>query len=164
VTGSILQINTSRGGLPKRAIAEAQVTTAGIAGDEHAHPRFHGGPRKALLLIAAEGIEELIAQGFPLFFGALGENLTTRGLDRRWFRSGQRYRAGEVILEFTTMRIPCDQLDIYGPGIQDAIYDARVKAGDHTSPRWGLSGFYASVLQPGLIRPGDPIMLLEELA
>jgi MOSC domain-containing protein YiiM len=36
--------------------------------------------------------------------------------------------------------------------------------GDHTSPRWGLSGFYASVLQPGAIRPGDPIQLLEALA
>jgi len=165
MTGSILQINVSRGGMPKRSIPEGEVTSLGITGDDHAHPQFHGGPRKALLLIASEGIEELIAQGFPLFFGALGENITTRGIDRRWMRSGQRYRIGaEVLIELTRLREPCDQLSIYGPGIQSAVFDAQTKAGDPASPRWGLGGFYAAVLQGGTIRPGDPIQLLEELA
>jgi MOSC domain-containing protein YiiM len=164
VPASIVQINVSRGGVPKRPIAEALVTTLGLAGDEHAHPQIHGGPRQALLLITAEGIDELIEQGFPLFAGALGENLTTRGLDRRSLRVGQRYRTPNVIFELTKPRAPCEQLDVYGTGIQKAVYDAQVKAGDPGSPRWGLSGFYASVISPGPMRPGDPIVLLEELA
>jgi MOSC domain-containing protein YiiM len=164
MSGSILQINVSRGGVPKRAIPEAEVNTLGIVGDACAHPAIHGGPRQALLLITSEGIEELTALGFPLFHGALGENLTTRGLDRRTLRVGQRHRIGNVIVEITKVRVPCDTLSVYGAGIQAAMYDKQVKAGDPASSRWGLSGFYTSVLQPGRIRMGDPISLLEELA
>ena len=87
-------VDVSRGGLPKRAIPEAELTLLSIAGDLCAHPQFHGGPRQALLLISAEGIDELAALGFPLFHGALGENITTRGLDRRMWRVGQRWRIG----------------------------------------------------------------------
>jgi MOSC domain-containing protein YiiM len=164
VSASIIQINISRGGVPKRPIPAGEVTSLGLDGDHHAHPEFHGGASQALLVITAEGIDELIAQGFPLFAGALGENLTTRGLDRRALRLGQRYRTPNVILELTKLRAPCDQLSVYGYGIQRAVYDAQVQAGDASSPRWGLGGFYASVIQPGTIRPGDPIILLEELA
>lgn len=164
VAGSVAQINISRGGVPKHAIPQGQVNALGIVGDDHAHPQFHGGPRKALLLITSEGIDELIAQGFPLFAGALGENLTTRGIDRRWMRAGQRYRVGDVLIELTRLREPCYQLSPYGPGIQAALYDEQTQAGDPASPRWALGGFYASVLQAGTIRAGDPIELLEELA
>jgi MOSC domain-containing protein YiiM len=150
--------------VPKRPIPEGDVTTLGITGDDHAHPQIHGGQQQALLIITSEGIDELIAQGFPLFAGALGENLTTRGLDRRALRIGQRYRTPNVIFELTRMREPCYQLLVYGSGIQKAVYDAQVQAGDPSSPRWGLGGFYASVIRPGMIRPGDPITLLEELA
>lgn len=163
LAGIILQISVSRGGIPKRSIPEGEVTTLGIAGDEHAHPQFHGGPRQALLMVTQEGVDELIAQGFPLCAGALGENLTTRGLDRRAMRTGQRYRTPGIIIELTKIRVPCEQLSVYGRGIQNAVYDAQVKAGDPFSPRWALSGFYASVIRPGTIRAGDPIELLEEL-
>jgi len=163
MTGSILQINISPGGIPKRPIPEAHVTTEGVRGDRWAHPAIHGGPRKAVLIVTSEGIAELIAQGFPLFAGALGENLTTAGLDRRLMRAGQRFRAGEAFLEITKLRSPCTTLDVYGPGIQRAVYDAQVKAGDPSSPRWGLGGFYAQVLKPGAIRPHDIITLVEQV-
>jgi MOSC domain-containing protein YiiM len=163
MTGSISQINISPGGVPKRPIPEATITTDGIRGDSWAHPNIHGGPRQALLLITSEGLDELIAQGFPLYPGALGENLTTTGLDRRRLRLGQRYRIGDVFFELTKMRGPCSTLDIYGPGIQRAVYDAQVKAGDATSPRWGLAGFYAQVLHAGVIRPHDIITLVDQV-
>jgi MOSC domain-containing protein YiiM len=163
MTGSILQVNISPGGVPKRPILEAEVTPSGIRGDSWRNPQIHGGPKQALLLIASEGIEELIAQGYPLYPGALGENLTTQGLDRRQMRAGQRYRAGEVLLEITNLRGPCSTLDVYGPGIQRALYDAQVKAGDPSSPRWGLGGFYAQVLKAGVIRPHDIITLVDQV-
>jgi MOSC domain-containing protein YiiM len=163
MTGSILQVNISPGGIPKRPIQEAIVTAEGIRGDAWAHPDIHGGLRQALLLITSEGIAELVAQGFPLYPGALGENLTTAGLDRKQMRVGQRYRAGEVFLEITKLRAPCNTLNIYGEGIQRALYDARVKAGDATTPCWGLGGFYARVLAPGIIRPHDIISLVDQV-
>jgi MOSC domain-containing protein YiiM len=161
-SASVLQINASPGGLPKRPIAAGIVTPLGIRGDGHAHPQVHGGPRKAILLITAEGIDELKEQGFPLYHGAMGENLTTRGLNRRAVRIGQRYRIGEVLLQITKLRQPCDTLNAYGPGIQKAIYDQEAKAGNVDSPVWGLGGFYASVVKPGTIHPGDHIHLLDE--
>jgi MOSC domain-containing protein YiiM len=154
VGGCVLQISVSRGGLPKRAIPEGDVTPLGIAGDDQAHPEIHGGSEQAILLIASESIAELTAEGYPLYPGALGENVTTVGLDRRQWRAGQRWRIGPVIVELTKLRAPCSQLNVYGPGIQKAIY-----AADPSSPRWAMSGFYARVIQPGKIHPGDPISL-----
>jgi MOSC domain-containing protein YiiM len=163
MTGSVLQINMSKGGVPKLPLAEAQVTPLGIEGDLHTHPDIHGGPRQALLLIAAEGLDELTRAGFALYPGALGENITTQGLDRRAWRLGQRWSIGpEVIVELTKIRGPCNTIQVYNPGIQTAIYDAAVKAGDPSSPRWGLSGFYARVVRPGPIRRGDAIALLDQ--
>jgi MOSC domain-containing protein YiiM len=164
LTGTILQISISPGGIPKRALPEALITPEGIRGDRWSHPNIHGGPNQALLLITSEGIDALVAQGFALYPGALGENLTTLGLDRRQFRVGQRYRAGEVLLEITKRRAPCATLNVYGPAIQRAVFDPEVKAGDAASPRWGLSGFYARVLKGGTLRPSDPIALVAQLA
>jgi MOSC domain-containing protein YiiM len=160
---SLLQVNVSSGGVPKRSIPTGVVTPLGIAGDGHAHPEIHGGPRQAILIVTLEGLDELKEQGFALYPGALGENLTTRGLNRRSVRVGQRYRIGEILVEITKVRAPCDTLNAY-PGIQQAIYDQEVKAGNPASPRWGLSGFYTSVLQAGTIHPGDPIQLVDETA
>ena len=164
MNGSIVQVNISLGGLPKRALAGGFLSPLGVEGDRHNHPRFHGGPRKAVLLIAAEVVDELAAAGYPVFYGALGENLTTRGLDWRGWREGQQFRAGGALLELTQIRVPCAALDVYGPALRQEIYDDRVKAGDPGSPRWGRSGFYARVLAPGPVRPEDIITLVAALA
>ena len=159
MTGSVVRLNISRGGIPKLPIPEATVGPLGLEGDSCAHPQFHGGPNQALLLICVETIDELRALGYEVYPGALGENLTVNGLDHRQLRVGQQFRAGTVILELTKVRVPCDQLSPLGEGIQREIYDKRVKAGDPASPRWGRSGFYARVVQPGVIRAGDLIVL-----
>jgi MOSC domain-containing protein YiiM len=162
--GTIVQVNISPGGLPKREVREGYITPLGIEGDLHAHPNIHGGPRKAILLIAAEVVDDFAARGYPVFYGALGENLTTRGLAIRDLRIGDRLRAGGSTLEITQPRGPCTALDIYGPALKDEIFDHLVKARDHSSPRWGMSGFYASVVEPGPVGPGDAITVTATLA
>ena len=96
MTGTVVQVSVSQGGIPKLAIRSAELTERGIIGDRCRY-LFHGSKRQAILLVTLEGINELISQGFPLFTGALGENLTTRGLDRRELRIGQRFEVAAVI-------------------------------------------------------------------
>jgi len=109
-------------------------------------------------------VENLRERGYPLYFGALGENLTTRGIDFRRLRVGDRLRAGGALLEITRPRGPCTALDVYGETLKLDIFDARVKALDYTSPRWGMSGLYASVVYGGPVRPGDIIALVASAA
>lgn len=168
MTGIVLQVNLSAGGLPKRPVLLATLAKTGFQNDAFAHPRIHGGPDQAVLLIANETIEELVALQYPIYPGALGENLTTSGLNPKQWRIGQQFRVGSARIELTKPRAPCRALNIYGSGrngipIQRMIYDLKVKRGDHTSNYWGHSGFYARVLQPGEVMPGSVITLESEL-
>src|SRR6266542_2497558 len=158
--GSVVQVSISPGGLPKRAIPEGFVTPLGIEGDLHAHPGIHGGPSKAILIISAEVVDSLVERGYPLFYGALGENVTTRGIEIRDLRIGDQLRVGGALLEITQPRGPCSALDVYGLTLKLDVYDQKVKQRDHSSPRWGMSGFYASVLAPGPVRAGDAVALI----
>jgi MOSC domain-containing protein YiiM len=159
VQGTIVQVSISRGGVPKLPIPEASLGPLGLDGDSHSRPQIHGGPEKAVLLVTLEGITELIERGYPLYPGALGENLTTRGLDRRLLRVGQQLRAGSAMIEITRTRNPCTTLDVYGAALKREI-----KADDPSSPAWGLSGFHARVLHPGWVRPDDIISVVATLA
>ena len=69
----------------------------------------------------------------------------------------------------TKLRGPCQNLDPYNVPqaegrIQDALQDKLAKAGDPSSRCWAYGGFYSRVLEPGLIRKGDPIRLLSVAA
>ena len=163
IFGNILQVNISGGGVPKRPILLGKLSVRGFAGDRFAHPNIHGGPNQAVLLIADETIQHLIHLGFPVYRGALGENLTTSGISPNGWRAGQTFRVGSAKIELTWPRQPCPTLDRYG-SIQKEIYDLAVKRGDHSSDKWGRSGFYARVLRPGEVVAGDPIVLESEMA
>lgn len=158
----ILQLNVSGGGLPKRPVASAFCGALGLTGDSHAHPAIHGGPRKAILIIASEIIEQLVSRGYPIYPGALGENITTRGLDIQSLRIGDRLHAGPALLEITQPRGPCSSLDVYGPEIKAEIHDEAVRRHDTSSPRWGISGLYAAVLEEAGIRCGDAVEIARD--
>jgi MOSC domain-containing protein YiiM len=159
----LIQISRSNGGMPKRAV-EGPVTIGyeGVEGDWHRNPKYHGGPDKAILMIAAEVVADLAARGYPVYPGAMGENLTVAGLDPQNWRAGQRYRVGDdVVIELTSLRQPCLQLDVYGPAIKDEVYDASCNRGDATSSRWARGGFYARVIQTGVVTAGAPVARVE---
>ena len=164
--GVLKQINRSHGGLPKRPVeGPVMLSEACVEGDRWRDPVHHGGPKKAVLMASAEFIDALAARGFPVYYGAIGENLTVSGLDPHMWRAGQRYRVGQdTIIELTTLRTPCGNLNVYGPAIKAELYDARCKAGDVTSPHWGHGGFYARVVRPGTIMAGDAVILESDLA
>ncbi len=109
------------------------------------------------MIIASEILERLNAYGFPVYPGALGENITTQGLDIHALRIGDRVQAGRALLEVTQPRGPCNQLDIYGADIKNAIFDPEVRRLNPASPRWGMSGLYMCVLEEAEIQCGDAI-------
>ena len=166
MTGILKQINRSPGGLPKRAVhGPVMLSEISVEGDHWRTLVFHGGPKKAVLMASAEFIDELAARGFPVFYGAIGENLTVSGLDPHMWRIGQRYRLGKkAVIELTTLRTPCQNLDVYGPAIKSELYDAQCKAGNIASPRWAHGGFYARVIRPGMIQAGDAVILESDIA
>lgn len=155
--GSILQLNVSRGGIPKRPLPTANLTVRGLDGDDWAHPKYHGGPDQALLLIGQEVLDELSALGYSLYPGALGENLTTLGLDYSQLASGQRFQLGDqALIELTKLREPCRTLDVF-----NSADNARIQP---ILKKLGRGGWYARVLSGGLLAPGQPISLLDQLA
>lgn len=164
MTGRIEQVSISRGGIPKTAVPEAWIGPLGLDGDAHRNPKYHGGPLKAVLLLSAEVLDQLRAEGFDVSPGSLGENLTVRGIDFRQLRTGMRFRAGGAIVRLTSLRQPCATLDIFNsPGlrIQTRLYDALAKSGDQASPNWAKGGFYAAVESPGFVRPDDILELAD---
>jgi MOSC domain-containing protein YiiM len=166
MTGILKQINRSKGVLPKRAIPRSvMLRSDGVEADRHRDLKHHGGPDKAVLMIAAELIDSLAARGFPVFYGALGENLTVSGFDPHLWRSGQRYRVGpDALIELTLLRTPCTNLHVYGPPIKNELYDRQCKTGDVDSPHWAHGGFYGRVIHPGLLFAGAPVILESDMA
>jgi len=146
----LTQISRSRGGIPKFAVdGPVMLRESGIEGDGQRDLRHHGGPDKAVLMIASELLDNLLAEGFPVYPGALGENLTVAGLDPRDLRPGQCFRIGdEAAIELTTLREPCVNLYVYGRSIVKELARPGCVAG----------GFYARVISPGLLTPGLPVV------
>jgi MOSC domain-containing protein YiiM len=157
MTGRILQINVSPGGVPKRPVPRARVTRLGIEGDGHLSAEHHGGPDRALCLFAIERIEALRTEGHPVEPGALGENLTLQGLDWAAVQPDQIFRLGEeVLVQITRFTSPC--VNVRGAFLDGAY--ARVSQKRH--PGW--SRVYARVLVAGEIAAGDPVERLTPAA
>ena len=160
--GCVHQINIGNGGVPKEPVLEARVTTERLEGDDWNY-HSHGGAEQAVCLYALECLEKLRKQGLKVFSGALGENITTEGIDYSKVRIGDIYRVGnDVEIQITKVRTPCGTIaKAYGQRIREAMWDKQIKQGDVTSPKWGMTGFYARVLQEGMIKQGDRIEKVE---
>ncbi len=168
--GKLHQINIGSGGVPKQRVCVAEVTVERVLGDDWnwSHEKIqpngklgkHGGKTQAVCLYSLECLEKLKASGLEVFPGALGENFTTEGIDYHSVRIQDIYRVGpEVQICITKIRSPCLTIvKAYGQDILSAMCDERVKQCDYSSPKWGMTGFYAEVLQPGFVREGDNIV------
>ncbi|PSR16664.1 MOSC domain-containing protein [filamentous cyanobacterium CCP3] len=147
-TGRIAQINISPGGVPKLAIATAQVTAAGLSGDQQRNLKFHGGPDRALCLWSLEVIETLRSEGHPIDPGSAGENLTLAGLNWANLGPGSQLQLGEQVrVEITDYAPPCRT-------IMRWFSDRRYSRISHAHYP-GSSRLYARVLQPGHLTTGD---------
>lgn len=148
----IVSVNTSRGGVPKTSTFEAFIDESGVSGDVQTHTAFHGGPDRAVVLFSLEVIRALQAEGHPIVPGSTGENLTVSGVEWSAVVPGTRIRAGGALLEVTKYATPCATI------ASSFVDRAFIRIGHDQHPGW--SRVCARVLEPGVVRPGDPVDLL----
>lgn len=150
-TGSVAQISSSAGGVPKVVVPAAEIDLHGLVGDSQADRRNHGRPWQALCLWSAEVVDEWAADGHPLAYGTAGENLTLRGLDWAALGPGIRLGVGTALVQVTSYAIPCDKNARWftDGGFRRLAHDV--------AP--GRSRLYAAVLEPGAVSVGDAVVV-----
>ncbi|MGW7581611.1 MOSC domain-containing protein [Kitasatospora sp. NPDC054768] len=135
----------------------------GVEGDVHAGVTVRHRSRVAqdptlpnlrqVHLIHRELLAELGESGFDVAPGALGENITTEGVDLLGLPVGAVLRIGpEAAVEITGLRNPCAQIDAYRPGLLKQVVG---RAEDGTIVR--RAGIMGIVRTGGPVRPGDTI-------
>ena len=135
----------------------------GVEGDAHAgatvqhRSRVRRDPTQPNLrqvhLIHAELLDRVTGLGYDVVPGALGENVTTRGIDLLALPTGAVLHFGDrARIAVTGLRNPCVQIDRYRRGLlQELVHttdDASVVR---------LAGVMGVVLVGGAVRPGDAI-------
>jgi MOSC domain-containing protein YiiM len=146
----------------KAAFDEVQLLEGlGVEGDTHAgvydqhrsHARFD--PRRPNLrqvhLLQGELLDELDVPP-----GALGENVTTSGVDLLALSAGTRLHLGdEAVVELTGLRNPCVQIDRYRDGLLK-----RVVGQDAQGTTILRAGVMSVVLRSGIVRAGDAVRVV----
>jgi len=119
-----------------------------LAGDAQADRDAHGGPDKAVYAYALEEIRAWETElGRSLGPGALGENLTIRGLDVSGAVIGERWRIGTTLLEVVQPRLPCFKL---GLRLEDPSFVRRFG-------RASRPGAYLRIVEEGDVGAGDRV-------
>lgn len=135
----------------------------GVEGDAHAgetvkhRSRVARDPNQPNLrqvhLMHAELHDDLVAAGFTVSAGQMGENITTRGINLLSLPAGARLHVGETaVIEVTGLRNPCIQIDRFQRGLMQAVLDK-----DDEGNLIRKAGVMGIVLSGGDVRPGDPI-------
>lgn len=149
--GTVAQLSTSGGGVPKTPVDRVRIGSGGLEGDRQGNRRHHGRPWQAVCLWSAEVVEGLQAEGHPVGFGSAGENVTVRGLDWAELSPGLRLGVGTAVLQLSSYAIPCvKNAQWFADG------DFRRMAQE---VRPGASRLYASVLVPGVVAVGDAVVV-----
>jgi MOSC domain-containing protein YiiM len=139
-------------GICKRPLdGPVQVTRDGIPGDAIVATRHHGGPDQAVYAYSADDYDWWAANSAHEFFpGLFGENLTIRDLPSD-MQVGDRLLIGDVVLEATAPRIPCDT---FATRMQDPGFGLAFRNAEKP-------GIYLRVLNEGQIQAGDTVTYVE---
>ena len=130
-----------------------RVGALGLEGDGVADCKHHGGPDKAVLMVAASHYPAWRAEFGSVDWGpgAMGENLTVAGLDEAAACVGDSYRVGSAVMQVSQPRQPCWKIDRRW---QTKGLTARCVA-------TGRGGWYLRVVEPGDVGAGDAVTLLD---
>lgn len=127
----------------------------GLAGDEQADRKHHGGPHMAVHLYPQDHYAHWRTQigDHPLLDapGAFGENIAAHGLTEDIARIGDRYLLGSALLEISQPRQPCWKIE-HRFGRKGMVADIL---------KTGRCGIYFRVLEEGLAQAGDTLELTQ---
>jgi MOSC domain-containing protein YiiM len=120
----------------------------GLQGDTIVDTENHGGPDQAVYVFTRPDYDWWSAHiGRPLEPGTFGENLTLSSLESAALNIGDRVRAGEVLLEITSPRVPCVTI---AARMEDSQFVRKFREAERP-------GAYCRVLRTGSVQVGDPI-------
>lgn len=106
-------------------------------------------------LLHHELLEELLAKGFQVLPGQLGENICTSGVPVLELSEGTVLRIGaEARVRITGLRNPCSQIEAFMPGLLAEVLE-KTPSGEVVR-RTGVMGV---VLESGVVRPGDDVVV-----
>jgi len=151
------------GKIPRESVT--LVAGHGVEGDYHAgaYVRHRSRAAKDLTrpnirqvhLMHSELFDELAPLGIKVTPGAMGENITTRGMALLDLATGTKLRLGETaVVEITGCRNPCAQLDAVDERLLSQV---ALKADDGSIIR--KAGIMGVVLEGGVVRAGDAIVV-----
>lgn len=126
------------------------ITREGLPGDAIISTRHHGGPDQAVYVYGSADYDWWTAElGQTLAAGTFGENLTISDLESATLIIGDRLHIGDVVLEVTAPRIPCET---FAQRMGDPGFVERFRAAERP-------GCYCRVIRPGEVQAGQPVTL-----
>lgn len=158
-------------GFSKQPLAVVELIAGhGVRGDAHCgttvkhRSRVARDPTQPNLrqvhLLHEELLTDLQRHGLPVQPGAMGENVTTRGIALLQLARGTQLQLGDAaVVEITGLRNPCAQIESFMPGLLAAVLD---RAADGSLVR--KAGVMAVVLHGGMVKAGDPIAVVHQPA
>lgn len=107
-------------------------------------------------LMHEELFDELRDKGYHVSPGAIGENVTTRGIDLLGLPTGTLLHLGpEAVVEVTGLRNPCVQIEAFSTGLLKEVV-SKDEAGELVR----RAGIMSIVLVGGVVRPHDEIKVV----
>lgn len=126
----------------------------GLSGDEQGDRIRHGGPEKAIhhypfehyhvWSVERPQISDLMETG------AFGENISTKGMTEADICIGDVFGLGSSVVQVSQGRQPCWRLN-------ERFNDAEMS---RTVQESGRTGWYYRVLEPGLVKAGDDLVMV----
>ncbi|MEK6688718.1 MAG: MOSC domain-containing protein [Gemmatimonadota bacterium] len=125
----------------------------GLAGDQIADRRHHGGPHRAVLMYSGDHYPAWRAEWGrkDVGPGAFGENLTVSGMTERTVCVGDQFAIGDTVLEVASPRGPCDKLS-RKHAVRDLVQVVRATH---------RHGWYLRVIREGSLEAGAQVRLLD---
>ena len=150
-TGVVVGLHANpNGGVPKHPVSTLRVHTHGCSGDQQNDRRHHGGPERAVCLMAEEVLKGLVADGHPISPGSTGENLLIAGIEPTTYGPGVRLKfEGDVVLEITSDAPPCKTI---AASFIDGTFRSLSHKRQATVTRW-----YARVVEEGTLVLGQSV-------
>jgi MOSC domain-containing protein YiiM len=143
--------------IKKTPIKESYLSKLGFIDDEQADKRYHGGENKAVLFFPLDTYKKIETKLNISFeydnISPLGENLLVSDICEDDICVGDILKIGMARVQVTQPREPCNKLNI----------NTQNKQMLKTILKYGYTGWYAKVLQEGIVNQSDSVELIERI-